>query len=458
MRQDMSIPCSPRYSRIFARILDFRPMVFVPILLGVILLVLLVTVVKLDTFISFMLVCLFVGVASDLSVAESIAAIQTGIGDTLGSLVIILGFGAMLGKIVADSGGARQITDALVKRFGLKNIQWALMITGFIVGIPMFYSVGFVILVPLAIAIAHQTGLSLVYIGLPMLASLSVTHGFLPPHPAPTAIAEMYKADVGLTLLYGMIVGIPAIISAKYLLGPTMSRMKPVLLKEFVPTEQNEYKIPPFWICLLVALFPVILISGAAALGALLGEHPVLDAIGNPAMAMLLSVLAAIYYLGIRTGRSMKDVSKMLSGSVAGIAGILLIIGGAGAFKQIMIATEVSDQIGAALGTLDLSPLLMAWIIAALIRVSVGSATVAGLTAAGIIMPITAVSDISPELLVLATGAGSITFSHINDSGFWLYKEYFNLSVKETLMSWTLMETVVSIVGLLGTLLLDQFI
>lgn len=433
-------------------------MVFVPIILGVLLLVLLVTVVKLDTFISFMLVCLFVGVTSDLSVSESIEAIQTGIGGTLGSLVIILGFGAMLGKMVADSGGAKQITDALVSRFGLKNIQWALMITGFIVGIPMFYSVGFVILVPLAIAIAHQTGLSLVYVGLPMLASLSVTHGFLPPHPAPTTIAELYKADIGLTLLYGMIVGIPAIIAAKFVLSPTMAKMKPVLLKEFVPVEQNEFDIPPFWVCLLVALFPVLLISGGAGLSFLLGQNPFFDAISNPAMAMLLSVLAAIYFLGIRTGRNMKEVSQLLSSSISGIAGILLIIGGAGAFKQIMIATEVSDEIGAVLGSLEVSPLLMAWLIAAIIRVSVGSATVAGLTAAGIIMPIIAVSDVSPELLVLATGAGSITFSHVNDSGFWLYKEYFNLSVKETLMSWTLMETTVSVVGLLGTLLLSQFV
>lgn len=433
-------------------------MVFVPIILGVLLLVLLVTVVKLDTFISFMLVCLFVGVTSDLSVSESIEAIQTGIGGTLGSLVIILGFGAMLGKMVADSGGAKQITDALVSRFGLKNIQWALMITGFIVGIPMFYSVGFVILVPLAIAISHQTGLSLVYVGLPMLASLSVTHGFLPPHPAPTTIAELYKADIGLTLLYGMIVGIPAIIAAKFVLSPTMAKMKPVLLKEFVPVEQSEFDIPPFWVCLLVALFPVLLISGGAGLSFLFGENPFFDAISNPAMAMLLSVLAAIYFLGIRTGRNMKEVSQLLSSSISGIAGILLIIGGAGAFKQIMIATEVSDEIGAVLGSLEVSPLLMAWLIAAIIRVSVGSATVAGLTAAGIIMPIIAVSDVSPELLVLATGAGSITFSHVNDSGFWLYKEYFNLSVKETLMSWTLMETTVSVVGLLGTLLLSQFV
>jgi Gnt-I system high-affinity gluconate transporter len=434
-------------------------MVFLPIILGIVLLVLLVTLVKLDTFISFMIVCLFVGLTSGLSIAESVAAIQLGIGNTLSSLVIILGFGAMLGKLVAESGAANKITDQLVKSFGMKNIQWAMIVTGFIVGIPMFYTVGFVILVPLAIAIAHKTKLSLLYIGLPMLASLSVTHGFLPPHPAPTAITEMYNADLGLTLLYGIIVGIPAILSAKFLLAGTMKRIKPTLLKEFLPEKQaDEFQTPPLWICLVIGLLPVILIGGSSLAAALGLSHPILKSIGNPTIAMLLSVLTAIYFLGIRTGRSMTEVRKILASAIAGIALILLIIGGAGALKQIMIATEISDEIGRALSSWGMSPILLAWVIAAIIRVSVGSATVAGLTAASIMMPMVGTAGVAPELLVLATGAGSITFSHINDGGFWLFKEYFNLSIKETLQSWTLMETTVSIVGLLGVLLLNQLI
>ncbi len=433
-------------------------MIFLPIIVGIILLVLLVTLVKLDTFISFMLVCLFVGVTSGLSVQDSIGAIQMGIGNTLGSLVIILGFGAMLGKLVAESGGANKITDYLVERFGIKNIQWAMITTGFIVGIPMFYTVGFVILVPLAIAIAHRTKLSLLYVGLPMLASLSVTHGFLPPHPAPTAIAEMYNADMGLTLIYGIIVGIPAIIAAKYLLSGTMKRIQPQLIEEFVPKLDERYKIPSLGVCMFVALLPVLLIGGSSLWIALAGENPVVSAVGNPAIAMLLSVLAAIYFLGIQTGRSTTKVMKVLSSAVSSIAVVLLIIAGAGALKQIMIATEISDEIGRVLSSSGMSPLLLAWVIAAIIRVSVGSATVAGLTAGGIMMPMIGMSDVSPELLVLATGAGSITFSHINDGGFWLYKEYFNLSIKETLQSWTLMETTVSIVGLLGVLILNIFV
>lgn len=433
-------------------------MTFLPIILGIVVLILLVTVVKLDTFISFMLVCLMVGTLGGLSITESVKAIQTGIGNTLGSLVMVLGFGAMLGKLVAESGAANKITNNLVKVFGKNNIQIALIVTGFIVGIPMFYTVGFVILVPLVIAIAYQTKLPLLYVGLPMLASLSVTHGFLPPHPAPTAIAEMYDADLGLTLIYGIIAGIPAILVAKFLLRGTMKRIQPEPLKDFVVEASSDYKVPAMSVCLSIALLPVLLIGGTSLLGAVIGKNPVLEALGNPAIAMLLSVLAGIYFLGVRTGRNMKELMKVLASAVAGVAGVLLIIAGAGSFKQIMIATEVSEQIGLAMAGLGLSPFLMAWLIAALIRVCVGSATVSALTAAGIMMPTIASSGVSPELLVLATGAGSITFSHINDGGFWLFKEYFNVSVKETLLSWTLMETTVSIVGLIAVFIIDMFI
>lgn len=433
-------------------------MVFLPIIIGIVLLVLLVAVVKLDTFISFVLVCLLVGVTGGLTMGESMNAIEAGIGNTLSSLVLILGFGAMLGKLVAASGAADKITNSLVDLFGIKHIQIALIVTGFIVGIPMFYTVGFVILVPLVIAIATTTKLPLLYVGLPMLASLSVTHGFLPPHPAPTAIAEIYGADLGLTLIYGIIAGIPAILVAKYLLSGVMKRIQPKPLEEFIVERDTRYAVPPLSISITIALLPVILIGGTSLLNIFIPDNSIISAVGNPSIAMLLSVLGAIYFLGIRTGRSIQEVMKTLSDSIAGIAGVLLIIAGAGAFKQIMVATEISGQIGQLLGGLGLSPLLLAWLIAALIRVCVGSATVAGLTAASIIMPVVGSSGVSPELLVLATGAGSITFSHINDGGFWLFKEYFNVSIKETLMSWTLMETSVSIVGLIVVLLLSLIV
>ncbi len=433
-------------------------MIFVPLILGIVLLITLVTVVKLDTFISFMLVCLFVGLTGGLTITESVDAIQKGIGGTLGSLVIILGFGAMLGKLVAESGAANTITNFLVRKFGLRHIQLALIATGFIVGIPMFYTVGFVILVPLVIAIASNTKLPLLFVGLPMLASLSVTHGFLPPHPAPTAIAEMYGADLGLTLIYGIICGIPAILAAKFLLRRTMQRIQPEYLKEYVAETDDRYKIPSVKVALFVALLPVLLIGGASLLQVITGPGIAIDILGNPSIAMLLSVLAAIYFLGLRTGRQMTDVMKILASAVSGVAMVLLIISGAGALKQIMIDTDISSHLGDALSGLGMPPLIMAWVIAALIRVSVGSATVAGLTAGAIMVPLIGKTGVSPELLVLATGAGSITLSHINDGGFWLYKEYFNVTIKETLLSWTVMETTVSIVGLLCVLLLNMIL
>ncbi len=430
---------------------------FIWIIIGIASLILLVTVVKLDTFISFMLVCLFISITGGLSVAEGVEAIQKGIGSTMSSLVIILGLGAMLGKLVAESGAANEVTNSLVRAFGLKRIQFALMITGFIVGIPMFYTVGFVILVPLAIAIAHNTKLPLLYIGIPMLASLSVTHGFLPPHPAPTAIAEIYGADIGLTLLYGMITGIPAILAARFLLGNRMKKFNPELLPQFIAKETEIHKKPSLTTSIAIALMPVILIGGSSLLSQIV-SNPVIQAIGNPSIAMLIAVLLAIYFLGVRMGRTMTSTMTVLTSSIAGIASVLLIISGAGALKQVLIETGISEQLGQLFASSGISPILLAWVIAALIRVSVGSATVAGLTAAGIMLPMVGTSGVAPELLVLATGAGSITLSHINDGGFWLFKEYFNVSIKETLLSWTLMETTVSVVGLLCIYLLNMFI
>ena len=431
-------------------------MIFLPILIGILLLLFLITFIKLDTFISFILVCLFVGITEGLSLDETVTAIQLGIGKTLSSLVIILGFGAMLGKLIAESGAADNITNRLVTKFGLKNIQLSLILVGFIIGIPLFYTVGFVILVPFAIALASKTKLPLLYVGLPMLASLSVTHGFLPPHPAPTAIAEMDGAALDKTMIYGVIVGIPAILAAKFLLSGTMKRLVPKLKEEFIISTSNpEFKTPNLTVSLIISLLPVILIAGSSLYHLIFSYNPIINGLGNPAIAMLCSVLAGIYFLGIRTGRNMSEIMTILRDAVSNIAMILLIIAGAGAFKQIMIATETSIQIGTFLQSLGLSPIILAWLIAAIIRIIVGSATVAGLTAAGIMLPMVENSGIAPELLVLATGAGSIFLSHINDGGFWLFKEYFNMSIKETLQSWTVMESIVSLVGLLGVLILN---
>lgn len=433
------------------------------VILGILLLFILIAKFKLNAFITFIIVSLFVGIAEGMEPIKVVDSIQKGIGNILGFLVIILGLGAMLGKLVADSGAAQRITTKLVEKFGKKNIQWAVVLTGFIVGIPMFYSVGFVILVPLVFTIAAATGLPLLYVGLPMLASLSVTHGYLPPHPAPTALATMFNADIGKTLLYGIIVAIPAIIVAGPLLSRTLKNINATPLKEFLnPVILKENEMPSMANSIISALLPVILIAVAALAQLLLPADFFLTKflvfMGNPAIAMLIAVLVAIYTLGIGRGRSMKEVMDSVGSAITGITMVLLIIAGSGALKQVLIDSGVSEYIGGILDQSSISPLILAWLIATVIRVCVGSATVAGLTAAGIVLPLVQGTGVSPELMVLAIGSGSLMLSHVNDSGFWLFKEYFNLSVKDTLKSWTVMETTVGVMGLVGVLIINTFI
>ena len=433
------------------------------VIIGILLLFLLIAQFKLNAFISFILVSLFVGVAEGLDILTVIKSIQTGIGKTLGYLILILGLGAMLGKLVADSGAAQKITTQLVLKFGKKNIQWAVVLTGFIVGIPMFYTVGFVILVPLVFTVAATTRLPLIYVGLPMLASLSVTHGYLPPHPAPTGIAVMFDASIGKTLLYGIIVAIPAIIMAGPLFSRTIKNIKATPLKEFMnPKVLTAAEMPSTLNSICTALLPVILIGLAAIVALFLPEdntiRRITDVVGDPVIAMLISVLVAIYTLGLARGKKMDAVMASVASAVSGITMVLLIIAGAGALKEVLIDSGVSLYIGEMLRGSTISPIILAWLIATVIRVCVGSATVAGLTAAGIALPLVQTTGVSAELMVLAIGSGSLMLSHVNDGGFWLYKEYFNLSIKDTLRTWTVMETTVGVMGLIGVLVLEQVI
>ena len=433
------------------------------VLTGILVLILLIAYFKLNTFLSFILVALGLGIALGIPVNEVSVAIKNGIGATLGYLVIILGFGAMLGKLVADSGAAQRISDTLIRIFPNRYVQWAVVLTGFIVGIPMFYSVGFVILLPLVFTVAATTRLPLLYIGLPMLSALSVTHGYLPPHPAPTALAESFGADVGLTLLYGLIVAVPAIILGGPVFAQTLKKYKPVPLKSLFNDKRfTEAEMPSLWISIFTALLPVILLAGSALLKIVITAEspfmPVIEFIGDPVIAMIITIVLAIFTLGIGRGKKMAEVSSSLVAAVKDIAMILLIIAGAGALKEILIVSEVSLYIGTLLQDVNISPLILAWGIASCIRFCVGSATVAGLTSAGIVAPLIPLTGADPNLMVLATGAGSLMFSHINDSGFWLFKEYFNMSVKDTLKTWSVMEIIVSVTGLLGVLVLSQVI
>jgi Gnt-I system high-affinity gluconate transporter len=376
---------------------------------------------------------------------------------------MILGLGAMLGKIVAESGAAQRITEGMIALFGVKNTKTAVMITGFIVGITMFYSVGFVILVPLVFTVAATTGLPLIAVGLPMLASLSVTHGFLPPHPAPSALAVLFEADMGKTLLYGFVVAVPAILISGPLLTKVIPKVEAKPLKAFMASKVfTAEEMPSLSNSLFTALLPVLLIGVSTVIVEFIGvDFPGaqwISFIGNPVIALLLTVLLSTYTLGLARGLKMEAVMQIYSEAVAGITMVLLIISGAGALKQILIDSGVSDYIGSVMEVTALSPLVIGWLIATIIRFSVGSATVAGLTTAGIVLPLVQSTGVSPELMVLAIGSGSLMLSHVNDSGFWLFKEYFNLSIKETLTTWTLMETTIGITGLLGVLALDQIL
>ena len=435
-------------------------MAILAIAITLLLLVLLISRWNFNPFIAFLIASIVAGILLGVPLAEIPRSLEKGIGDMLGSIVVIVCLGAMFGKLIADSGAAQSITNWLMGCFGEKYLIWALMLTGFVVGIPLFYNVGFVLLVPLVFSVAYQTRLSAVYLGIPLLAALSVTHGFLPPSPAPTALVAQFGADLGKTLIYGLIVAIPTVIIA----GPIFtSRLKNITcspLATFTPKMMAAEALPGRFNSFVTSLLPVLLIAGAAALPAQqLTESEVGQAIllfSNPMVLMLLSLMIATYTLGIARGISIRVLMDSYASAVKDIALILLIIAGAGALKQVFVDSGVSLQIAAYLENIDLNPLLMGWFVALVIRVCLGSATVAGLTAAGILAPIVIANPaINPNLMVLAIGAGSLMCSHVNDSGFWMYKEYFNLSLKDTFKSWTAMETIVGIVGLIGVLLLD---
>jgi Gnt-I system high-affinity gluconate transporter len=429
-------------------------------LLGICLLLVLILAFKVNSFLSFIIVALLVGLAGGMNINEAVSSIGNGIGATMSSILIILCFGAMLGKMVSESGAAQQITRRLVKAFSKKNIQWALMLTGIIVGISLFYEVGFFVMIPLVFTVAAATDLPLLYVGLPMLAALSVTHGYLPPHPAPTAIVGLLHADLGRTLVYGMIVALPAIIISGPLLSRTMRKIEAKPLLEFAGSvKKRDEELPGFGASFLTALMPVILISVSTIIGFFLPEgnsvRKILGYIGNPVFAMLVSVLFAVYTLGLARGRKLPEIMSSLTHSVVSLTVIILLISGAGALKQVLVDSGVSKYIGDMLSRTSLSPLFLGWLIASILRFCVGSATVAGITAAGIILPFASASGVKPELMVLAIGSGSIMLGHVNDAGFWLFKEYFNLSVKDTLRSWTIMETSIGLCGLAGVMLLN---
>jgi Gnt-I system high-affinity gluconate transporter len=422
----------------------------------------LLTVRKVSPFLSLLLVAILAGLLLGMEPAVLLKSIEKGVGSTLAGLVWIIFLGAGLGKILEVSGAAEQISATLIRKFGTHNVQWAVLLTGFMIGIPLYYNAGFVILVPLIFSLARRTGLSILYVALPMAAALSTTHCFLPPHPGPVVLVNAFGADMGKTLIYGLVAAVPAVIVA----GPVLGRLlKHIDVKDnplFGQTDKAVFtQLPAAGPSFLIALLPVILISFGVLADRFLAEGDTLRTVflftGNSTIALLLSVLAALYYFGVRNGVEMGTQMKWLSDSVSGIAVIVLIITAGGVFKQVLEDSGTGAYIASFSEDLNMPPLVFAWVITALLRVTIGSATVAGLTAAGIVSPLLA-KGVSPELLALSVGAGSVFGSHINDSGFWMFKEFFNLNLKQTFMSWSLMEIIISVMGLLMILVLNTLI
>lgn len=455
------------------RLLGGIKMPLIIVAVGILVLLLLIMGLKLNTFISLIIVSFGVAISLGIPLGEIVASIEKGLGGTLGHLALIFGLGAMLGKLIADSGGAQRIAMTLVNKFGEKNIQWAVVVSSFIIGVALFFEVGLVLLIPIVFAISKELKLSILYLGIPMAAALSVTHGFLPPHPGPTVIAGEYGANLGEVLLYGFIIAIPTVLLA----GPLFTKLAKKLVPEsFTKTgniaslgEQKVYKLedtPGFGISVFTAMLPVILMSIATIITLLQKTMGFADNsflaiirfIGDASISMLISILVAIYTMGLARNIPIKTVMQSCTTAITQIGMMLLIIGGGGAFKQVLIDGGVGDYVAELFKGTTLSPVLLAWIIAAILRIALGSATVAALTTAGLVIPLLGQSDVNLALVVLATGAGSLIASHVNDAGFWMFKEYFGLSMKETFATWTLLETIISVSGLAFILLLSTVV
>ena len=424
---------------------------------SIILLLLLITVVKLNAFISLVIATIFVGICNSMALPKIITSLSNGIGSTLGSTLLILGFGVLFGSVLSETGAAQKISIGLINLFGVKKVKYAMVVTGFVVGIAMFYNAGFIVLIPLVFSVALNTRQPLVYLGIALTSTLSVTHGFLPPHPGPSTIAILFKADIGKTLLYGIIVAVPAIIMAGLIFPEFIKNVKANPPQEMFSIKHFEtHEMPGFISSFFIALIPVFLM-GLATLSTFFippssAVLNILKFIGEPGIAMLFALLTAIFVLGIGRGLKMKQLMDRCGTSLNALTTILLLIAAGGAFKQILIDSGTGNAVIDLFKNSTISPLLLGWLIATLIRIALGSATVAGLTAAGIVQPLIASMHVNPELMVLSIGAGSLMCSHVNDTGFWMFKEYFGLSVKDTFKTWSVMETIVGTMGLIGVL------
>jgi gluconate:H+ symporter, GntP family len=426
-------------------------------LVSVIGLVVLIAVFKLNPFITLLLASLSLAVFTGMPLQTVIHSFEAGLGNTLGHIAVVVALGTMLGKMMAESGGADQIAYTLIRFFGEKNISWAMVVIGLVVGLPAFFEVGFVLLIPIAFTVARRTNTSLVLVGLPMVAGLSVVHGLVPPHPAALLAVTLYKADVGRTIFYALLIGIPTAVIA----GPLYARFiaphielsaENPMAAQFVD-HGAERTLPGFGLTLLTILVPVLLMLVGSWADAVSAPKSFLNGglhfVGNDDIALLIGVLFSFFTLGRMRGFTRETILRFTNECLAPTATITLLVGAGGGFGRILQDSGVSQAIIVVAMHSHVPLLVLAWSLAALMRLATGSATVAMTTAAGIVAPIALHSPgVHPELLAIVTGAGSLIFSHVNDGGFWLVKEYFNMSVVQTIKTWSICETIISVSGL----------
>ncbi|MEA2322302.1 MAG: gluconate:H+ symporter, GntP family [Solirubrobacteraceae bacterium] len=433
--------------------------------------VLLVAQLKLHAFLALMMGALGMGLAAGLGPGKTIDSFEAGVGAVLGNVGIVLALGTMLGKLLAESGGAERIAETVLSRSGPDRVPWAMALIAMIVGIPLFFEIGVVLLIPIIFVMARRveregtavSGNTYLLVGIPALAGLSVLHGLVPPHPGPLIAIDAVGANLGVTMLYGFIVAVPTVIIA----GPLFARLAtrwahadpPQALRDQVAGEARTENPPSFGATLLTVLLPVALMLLRTLADVTLDEGDRLrdwaDFVGEPIIALLIGVLVALWTFGFSRGFGRTELSGFLGASLAPAASILLIIGAGGGFKQVLIDSGIGDAIAKGIQGSSLSPLVLAWLVAVLIRLATGSATVATVTAAGIMAPLVAHVSVDRPLLALAIGCGSLFFSHVNDAGFWLINQYFGMSVIDTIKTWSVMETVISVVGMAFVMLMS---
>jgi Gnt-I system low-affinity gluconate transporter len=441
---------------------------------AIVLLFVLVIRFKIHAFVSLMITSLFVGIFTGMPLMSIIKSVQDGMGDILGFIAIVVGIGAIFGEILQVSGGAEALSRTMLKKFGEERSSWALMTTGFIIAIPVFLDVGFIILVPMAYALSRKTGRSVLYYAIPLLAGLAVTHAFIPPTPGPIAVAEIIEAQLGWVILFGFIVGFPTAVVAgpyfgRYIAGKIHIDPPDITEEQKMLSANSKTDLPSFGVVVFLIALPLVLILLSTVTDLAIKNSWIADQmstqiilfVGHPFIALLLATLAAMYFLGVKqkyTGRQLMQIANKALGP-AGL--IILVTGAGGVFKQILVDSGVGAAIAETVSNKNIPPIVLAYILAVIIRLTQGSATVAMITAAGMVAPVIDVvgtGDIGRALVVLVIAAGATTFSHVNDSGFWLVGKYLNMNEKQTIQSWSIMETIISVVGFLLILLLSLFV